>query len=118
MHPARPGGRRHGGVPDDPIRISGHTDSGGKGDNNLNLSIKRAEAVKAYLVKHGVAADRVETVGYGPDKPVGDNTSKQGRDLNRRIEFELLPGPQVVVDPNAPPPPPPPPTPSPDPPGT
>jgi outer membrane protein OmpA-like peptidoglycan-associated protein len=60
--------------------------------------MKRAQAVKNYLVKKGIAEDRIETIGYGPDRPIGDNKRTRGRNLNRRIEFELLPGPEVMTD--------------------
>jgi len=74
------------------IEISGHTDADGSADHNRDLSKRRAEAVKKYLVDNGIAADRIETVGYGPDKPIADNKTKRGKAENRRIEFRLLTG--------------------------
>ncbi len=74
------------------IAIAGHTDSRGKADMNRTLSQKRAESVKAYLVKKGVAADRLEAKGYGPDKPIGDNKRHSGRAKNRRVEFSPIVG--------------------------
>ena len=70
----------------------GHTDSVGSDAYNQKLSVKRAEAVKAYLVGKGIQAERIETRGYGPDKPVGDNKTKKGKAMNRRIEFTILTG--------------------------
>jgi outer membrane protein OmpA-like peptidoglycan-associated protein len=72
------------------VLIAGHTDNVGKRDYNLDLSNRRAEAVKAYLVSKGVSATRIKTKGFGPDKPVADNKKKAGRAKNRRIEFELI----------------------------
>jgi OOP family OmpA-OmpF porin len=76
--------------PDLRIEISGHTDDNGTHDDNMKLSKDRAEAVKTYLVEKGVNAARIETVGYGPDKPVADNKTPAGKAKNRRIEFRLL----------------------------
>jgi OOP family OmpA-OmpF porin len=78
--------------PDVRIEISGHTDSDGSRDHNLDLSRRRAEAVKKWMVDNGVAADRIETRGAGPDEPVADNKTKRGKAQNRRIEFKLLKG--------------------------
>jgi outer membrane protein OmpA-like peptidoglycan-associated protein len=72
------------------IEISGHTDANGEREHNLDLSRRRAESVKTYLVEHGVAADRITTVGYGPDKPVDTNDTAAGRANNRRIEFKPI----------------------------
>lgn len=72
------------------IEISGHTSDEGDHDYNVDLSHRRAEAVKAYLVSKGIAADRITTVGYGPDRPIADNKTKKGRERNRRIEFRLI----------------------------
>jgi OOP family OmpA-OmpF porin len=56
----------------------------------MKLSRKRAEAVKDYLVSAGIDESRIGTVGYGPDKPIADNDTKEGTEKNRRIEFRLL----------------------------
>jgi outer membrane protein OmpA-like peptidoglycan-associated protein len=72
------------------IEISGHTDSTGSREVNMDLSQRRAEAVKTYLVDKGVDTARVETRGAGPDEPIDSNTSKAGRSKNRRIEFKIL----------------------------
>lgn len=76
--------------PDLRIEVSGHTDTRGSRKLNMRLSKARAEAVKLYLVNKGIEPTRIETVGYGPDKPIGDNNTRAGRTLNRRIEIKLL----------------------------
>ncbi|HUL44964.1 MAG TPA: OmpA family protein [Bacteroidota bacterium] len=73
--------------PDMMVEIQGHTDNVGKHAANVKLSQKRADAVKAYLVDKGIAATRITTKGFGPDKPIAPNTTKDGRQKNRRIEF-------------------------------
>ncbi|HEX8040070.1 MAG TPA: OmpA family protein [Chryseosolibacter sp.] len=72
------------------VEISGHTDNSGTPSYNLSLSGKRAESVYDYLVSHGVAADRLFAKGYGATKPIADNSSEEGRQKNRRIEFKLI----------------------------
>jgi len=70
------------------IEIAGHTDSIGPADENVVLSKKRAEAVKAYLVKMGISPDRMQTKGYGEAFPLASNDDEvDGRELNRRIEI-------------------------------
>jgi outer membrane protein OmpA-like peptidoglycan-associated protein len=73
------------------IRISGHTDDKGSHDFNVKLSGDRAASVKSYLLGKGIADDRIQTRGAGPDEPIADNKTSAGRQQNRRIEFELLP---------------------------
>jgi OmpA-OmpF porin, OOP family len=68
----------------------GHTDSVGSDAYNQTLSIKRAEAVKAYLVSKGIEANRVYTEGKGKKAPVADNKSADGRAKNRRTEIEVV----------------------------
>ncbi|MBC8073786.1 MAG: OmpA family protein [Deltaproteobacteria bacterium] len=72
------------------VEIVGHTDSTGDRTHNVDLSLRRADAVKKYLVDHGIAADRIDSRGAGPDEPIADNASKAGKAKNRRIEFKLL----------------------------
>lgn len=69
------------------VEIAGHTDSDGSEKSNQKLSQGRADSVKDWLVRQGVDANRISTVGYGEDKPVGDNKTKEGKQKNRRIEF-------------------------------
>jgi outer membrane protein OmpA-like peptidoglycan-associated protein len=76
--------------PDIRVEIGGHTDATGSRDLNLDLSRRRAKSVKRYLVGKGVDDKRVETRGYGPDKPVSDNDTAAGRTKNRRIEFTII----------------------------
>ncbi|MCH9683272.1 MAG: OmpA family protein, partial [Deltaproteobacteria bacterium] len=72
------------------LEISGHTDSRGKPAHNTDLSRRRAESVKLYLIEHGVDASRLQTRGAGPDEPIADNRKKSGRAKNRRIEFRVV----------------------------
>jgi outer membrane protein OmpA-like peptidoglycan-associated protein len=79
------------GNPDANITVEGHTDSQGKRDYNMELATKRADAVRDQLVSRGVAADRIKSVGVGPDRPVADNKSAEGRANNRRVEIIVHP---------------------------
>jgi outer membrane protein OmpA-like peptidoglycan-associated protein len=72
------------------IEVSGHTDDVGKPEDNLDLSRRRAEAVKAWFVSKGIDQKRIETRGAGPNEPIADNKGPVGRQKNRRIEFKLL----------------------------
>ncbi len=76
--------------PDVNVEISGHTDTVGARDYNIDLSRRRAESVKAFLVEKGIDAPRLHTRGAGPDEPIADNATKKGKALNRRIEFKLM----------------------------
>ncbi len=73
------------------LRIEGHTDSVGSAEENRKLSLARAESVKAHFVSQGYPADRIKTVGKGPDSPVADNGSAEGRANNRRVEIIVNP---------------------------
>jgi outer membrane protein OmpA-like peptidoglycan-associated protein len=75
--------------PDIKITIEGHTDATGKPDKNQTLSECRANAVKTYLVSKKVAGERLSTSGFGQDKPIADNTTKEGKAKNRRVEFKV-----------------------------
>jgi len=72
------------------IEIAGHTDSLGPQSFNLLLSQKRANAVKEYLVAHGVEAERLNAEGYGEFNPIANNNTEAGRAENRRVEFKVL----------------------------
>ncbi len=69
------------------VEIRGYTDNVGNPASNMRLSQRRADAVKAWLVKKGIPADRVASKGYGDTNPIGDNKTADGRQKNRRIEF-------------------------------
>ncbi|RJP76163.1 MAG: OmpA family protein [Candidatus Zixiibacteriota bacterium] len=69
------------------VEICGHTDNTGSKTTNQKLSQARAEAVKAWLTAKGIAGERIRTRGCGPDHPVADNATSEGRQKNRRIEF-------------------------------
>lgn len=71
------------------VEVQGHTDNVGKYDYNMDLSERRAQAVRTYLVKKGVPAERLTAHGYGPDRPIDDNKTKAGRAKNRRVEFNI-----------------------------
>ncbi|HNN97351.1 MAG TPA: OmpA family protein, partial [Pseudomonadota bacterium] len=72
------------------VAIEGHTDNKGKADYNRDLSARRAKSVMTYLMGRGIAEARLESHGYGPDKPVADNKTEKGRALNRRVDFVIL----------------------------
>ncbi len=69
------------------IEIQGHTDNLGKAVTNQKLSEARAKAVVAYLASKGIKLNRMKAVGYGPNQPIADNSTEEGRELNRRIEM-------------------------------
>jgi OmpA-OmpF porin, OOP family len=72
--------------PDVQLDVTGYTDNVGNAQQNLKLSRERANAVKAYLVKNGVASGRINTKGAGADSPIADNATAEGRAKNRRVE--------------------------------
>jgi len=76
--------------PEVKLEVSGHTDNRGKKALNQKLSEHRAAAVKAWLVKHGVATDRISTAGYADTQPIADNKTKAGRAANRRVEVHYV----------------------------
>lgn len=73
-----------------PVEISGHADSQGEAEANLDLSLRRAQSVLGYLVAAGVDPTLFEVVGYGETQPIADNATADGRERNRRIEFKAL----------------------------
>ena len=75
---------------DKKVQVIGHTDNAGSRAGNLSLSQARAEAVKAYVVGRGVKAEMISVSGEGPDRPVADNRTPEGRARNRRIEFKVV----------------------------
>ncbi len=72
------------------IEIAGHTDSSGREDKNLELSLQRAAAVRDYFIKAGLPGENFAARGYGEARPVTSNRTERGRALNRRIEFGLI----------------------------
>lgn len=78
--------------PESQIIVEGHTDSQGALAMNQELSQKRAESVRSYLISRGIAADRITAQGFGPGRPIADNNSPEGRANNRRVEIVV--GPQ------------------------
>ena len=76
--------------PNSRFRIEGHTDSTGKKQKNIELSQNRADAVKVYLIQGGIDQSRLESKGYGPERPIASNKNKKGRELNRRVEINLI----------------------------
>jgi outer membrane protein OmpA-like peptidoglycan-associated protein len=76
------------------VEIQGHTDNIGGSDYNLDLSKRRAEAVRKWLIDHGIASERLQTVGYGEDRPLESNDAPEGRQNNRRVEFHIKGGGQ------------------------
>ena len=73
--------------PDLKIEIQGHTDNTGSADHNLDLSTRRAETVKKFLLAYGIEAPRMVPKGYGEEKPVAPNDTEEGRAMNRRVEL-------------------------------
>lgn len=69
------------------LEVQGHTDNTGTDEYNMNLSQRRAQTVVDYLVKRGVEESRLRAVGYGNTMPIASNNSKEGRQINRRVEM-------------------------------
>lgn len=72
------------------VEVIGHTDNAGSRAGNLSLSQARAEAVKAYVVGKGIAEETIAVSGEGPDRPIADNRTAEGKARNRRIEFKVI----------------------------
>jgi outer membrane protein OmpA-like peptidoglycan-associated protein len=72
------------------LRISGHTDNVGKRAANLDLSKRRSESVKKFLMQRGLSEDRFEIFYFGPDKPIATNDTNEGRARNRRVEMLII----------------------------
>lgn len=76
--------------PDVDVEIQGHTDSVGTEEYNQNLSQRRAESVRQYLISQGISADRLSTVGYGESQPITTNETPEGQAMNRRVVLIIL----------------------------
>ena len=76
--------------PDIKVKIIGHTDSIGSASANQELSEERAESCYEYLVSQGIDPGRMIYAGYGESRPIADNRYKDGREKNRRVEFDLF----------------------------
>lgn len=71
------------------LKLEGHTDNVGPTDVNLRFSHDRAEAIRTYLISRGVNPSKIEAIGYGREKPIASNSTPEGRQQNRRVEFTL-----------------------------
>lgn len=80
------------------VRVEGHTDSRGGDDYNLDLSQRRADSVRAYLIGKGVPADQLIAVGYGETQPIASNNTESGRAQNRRVVFTLIDQESQVIE--------------------
>lgn len=72
------------------VSIEGHTDSQGSDEFNMKLSQKRADAVRDYLIARGIEPDRLKAVGFGETRPIAPNDTEEGREKNRRVEFNII----------------------------
>ncbi len=73
------------------VMVLGYTDNTGSAEYNQTLSVKRANAVAAYLQGQGVKSSRFEIMGMGPSNPIASNTTADGRQQNRRVEIKIIP---------------------------
>ena len=78
------------------ILIEGHTDSTGEDQYNKWLSDRRSTSVKKFLTENGIKGNRMETAGYGEEKPIGDNQKAEGRQANRRVEIAIYANAEMV----------------------
>lgn len=80
------------------VEVGGHTDATGSADFNRKLAKARSEAVIKYLVSKGIKNGRLDPKGYGPDVAIADNATEEGREANRRVEFNIIKqGPKKTV---------------------
>lgn len=78
------------GKPEVEVELSGHTDSSGSDEYNIELSSRRARAIAAYLINNGIDVLRIVAKGYGETLPVADNKTEAGRKINRRVEIKFI----------------------------
>ena len=72
------------------VRVEGHTDSRGNDNYNKKLSQKRVDSVRAFLMGRGANPQNLIGIGYGEEQPLGDNSTEEGREVNRRVEFHII----------------------------
>ncbi|MDX2019976.1 MAG: OmpA family protein [Deltaproteobacteria bacterium] len=72
------------------VRVEGHTDDRGNADKNTDLSRRRAESVRQFLIQKGIDPERLTAEGFGPAQPIETNKTSKGRAANRRVEFKIL----------------------------
>lgn len=84
--------------PDTNINIYGHTDSKGSDQYNLDLSQRRAEAVKSYLINRGISSSRLTSIGVGEAEPKASNETDAGRATNRRVEFAITANEKMIQE--------------------
>jgi outer membrane protein OmpA-like peptidoglycan-associated protein len=77
--------------PDTNVQVIGHTDSDGEASYNVNLSVRRANAVADELQASGVPYTRLRTIGRGEDEPIASNLTEEGKARNRRVEIVVIP---------------------------
>jgi outer membrane protein OmpA-like peptidoglycan-associated protein len=70
--------------------VTGHTDNVGSEKSNMTLSKARAASIKDFMTKAGIDASRIDTKWYGPNRPIADNTTTEGRQKNRRVELTII----------------------------
>jgi outer membrane protein OmpA-like peptidoglycan-associated protein len=75
--------------PDMQITVSGHTDATGTDEYNQQLSLRRANAVKAFLISKGISKQQIKVIGFGEDNPIADNSTDIGKAMNRRVELDF-----------------------------
>ncbi len=80
------------------ITVAGHTDNVGSAAYNRALSLRRADAVRLFLIEHGIAPSRLHALGFGFDRPVASNATAAGRALNRRVELHITPDERLLRD--------------------
>jgi OOP family OmpA-OmpF porin len=76
------------------LRVDGHTDSIGEADYNRELSTQRAQAIHDFLTGSGITKNRLQSEGFGEERPVADNRTSSGRAQNRRVELHKISCPQ------------------------
>ena len=76
--------------PDFNFVVEGHTDNTGTPEHNLKLSQDRADAIKQYLSRHGVSKKRLDAKGYGQTRPIESNETERGKEINRRVEINVV----------------------------